>query len=211
MSGISGVAATTPEQVNANRGRGLEAMTGQDFLKLLISQLTNQDPMEPMKNDELMRQLSAIRELESNNEISTNFKNLLAHQELSSASVLVGKMILGVSADGNLVEGIAERIIMDKSGIRLQVGGYELALGSVMAVENVPTGNTPDPENSTETGLLGDIDGDGDVTDADKELLLARLDGQDAPGEFALYDLNGDGKVDQTDLDLMETLLLSGA
>ncbi len=172
---VAGISAT-PEQVNSRRGRGLEAMTGQDFLKLLISQLVNQDPMEPMKNDELMRQLSAVRELESNNEISSNFKTLLSHQELSSASVLVGKSILGVSADGQLVEGVAERIIMDESGMKLEVNGYEIPLRGVLAVENVPTGATPDAVGGPVVN--GDVNGDGIINQNDLDALAAIINGQ---------------------------------
>lgn len=39
-------------------------LTSQDFLKLLVTQLTYQDPLDPMGNEELLRQISSIREIE---------------------------------------------------------------------------------------------------------------------------------------------------
>lgn len=112
-----------------------------DFLKLLVSELSNQDPFEPMKNKEILEQLSAIRSLESNMTMTENFKTLLNHQELGSAAALIDHVITGIDTDGQLVEGKVERIILDSSGVRLQVGGSEVFLKNVTRVgpaETVP-------------------------------------------------------------------------
>ena len=130
-----GDVAKTGDIISQGKSKGMESMSGADFLKLLITQLTNQDPMEPMKNQELLQQLSAIRSLESNMSIAENFKDLLGHQELGSATVLIGKTVKGLSSDGKLIEGVVERVIMDSSGVRLQVGDYEMALPNVMTIE----------------------------------------------------------------------------
>ena len=115
-------------------------------------------------------------------------------------------MIVGVSTDGMLVEGIAERIRMDAAGIRLQIGGYEMTLSGVLAVENTGT-DIKDPTSPTPSKVKGDIDGDGFVTAADRSLLIARMNGQDVPGDFKQFDLNNDGSLNETDLEIIETLM----
>jgi len=126
------MAAMTP--LAAGNSKGISAMTGQDFLKLLITQLSNQDPFEPMKNQELLQQLSAIRSLESNMTLSENINSLVNHQQLASATLLIGRLITGVDTVGQGVEGKVERVILDAGGIRLQIGQHEVPLGNVTRV-----------------------------------------------------------------------------
>jgi len=127
LAGASSAAAT-------GKGRTIDEMNGMDFLKLLISELSNQDPFEPVKNKDILEQLSAIRSLEANMSLSENIKSLLSNQELASASVLIGRVISGVDTTGTLIEGAVERIVLDAGGIRVQVGDHQIALGNIMTV-----------------------------------------------------------------------------
>ena len=130
---LTGVAASAATAV-ASTSRNISDMTGQDFLKLLISQLSSQDPFEPMKNKEILEQLSAIRSLEANMNLSENIKGLLSHQELASATLLIGRSVRGLDTQGQLVAGKVERIILDAGGIRVQVGDHEMLLGNITSV-----------------------------------------------------------------------------
>ncbi len=48
----------------AKKGNAFDELGSSDFLKLMLTQLTNQDPLEPTGNEELLRQISSIREIE---------------------------------------------------------------------------------------------------------------------------------------------------
>ena len=56
-------------------------------------------------------------------------------------------------------------------------------------------------------GLAGDVNGDGEVTNADLIRLRRYLSGQNVSAETGNADLNGDGKVDLKDLMLLQLLL----
>ena len=129
-----GAAASVGTTLSQGSSRGIEEMSSMDFLKLLITQLSNQDPLEPMKNQELLEQLSAIRSLESNMTIAENFRTLLDHQQLASATLLIGGWVTGVDVNGELVEGRVERVVMDRSGVRVQIGDHEIALRNIQLV-----------------------------------------------------------------------------
>ena len=131
---LTGVAAPAATAL-VGTSRNINDMTGQDFLKLLISQLSSQDPFEPMKNKEILEQLSAIRSLESNMTLSENIRGLLSHQELASATLLIGRIVRGLDVEGQLVAGKVERIILDAGGIRVQVGDHEMLLKNITSVE----------------------------------------------------------------------------
>ncbi|MBN2583405.1 MAG: flagellar hook capping protein [Planctomycetes bacterium] len=138
---VTAASSTGTTTSSTGTSRGLEDMSGMDFLKLLITQLSNQDPMEPMKNQELLEQLSAIRSLESNMTISEKFEDLLSanqslatQQELSSATLLMGTYVTGLSTANKLVQGYVDRVIVNDSGTSVQVGDYEIPLENVRQV-----------------------------------------------------------------------------
>ena len=77
----TGPAATT------TAGKPRETALGQDaFLKLLVTQLTHQDPTSTMDNTEFIAQLATFSQVEKLTEIATSIKNLEAKfDQLTSA------------------------------------------------------------------------------------------------------------------------------
>ncbi|MCP4248218.1 MAG: hypothetical protein GY778_14325 [bacterium] len=88
------IAPTTTATV-ANAPTGAEALTGEDFFKLLIAQLSNQDPLEPTSNQELLQQLSSIRDIELSSTLTESLKSLTAQQRYASAAGLIGHYVTG--------------------------------------------------------------------------------------------------------------------
>lgn len=76
-------------------------MTSDDFLKLFIAQLQNQDPLSPQDPSAMLTQLAQINQVEQSYNTNTALQNLLASQNnvttMNSAS-LIGKTIM---ANGN--------------------------------------------------------------------------------------------------------------
>ena len=140
MSTVGGVGSTSN---NGNAGKGLAEMTGDDFLNLLISELSNQDPFEPMKNKEILEQLSAIRGLQSNMTMSENFQTLINSQQLASATTLIGRTVMGTDTGGELIQGQVQSILLDAGGLRLQIGDRQMKMGNVMRIVESPTAVTP--------------------------------------------------------------------
>lgn len=71
-SEVAGTAATTPT-LNKQRGLGQDA-----FLKLLVTQLENQDPTQPKEDTEFISQLAVFSQLEKLSEIAASLKTLTA-------------------------------------------------------------------------------------------------------------------------------------
>ncbi|MCG9875487.1 MAG: endoflagellar hook capping protein [Leptospiraceae bacterium] len=84
-----------------------------DFLKLLISQLSQQDPTNPMKDQEFIAQMAQFSSLEQMKNISTGISRMEAKQSYS----VVGKIISGPDlVTGEEVVGIAGAIFFDNQG-----------------------------------------------------------------------------------------------
>jgi len=117
-----------------------DALTGDDFLKLLITQLSNQDPLEPTSTQELLEQLASIRDIEASTNITDTLDSLLGQQRYASASGLIGNYAVGRqdAADSTAVrtEGIVVGVRFSEDGqpfLQLE-GGQELALDHVESV-----------------------------------------------------------------------------
>ena len=132
--GAGGTVGTT-----AAGGAAAAGLGGQDFLKLLITQLTNQDPLEPTSNDDLLRQIASLREIELSSGLTDSLKTLTGQQRFASASSLIGQYVVGQSSEGSLpVSGVVSAVRFDTNGgavLELE-DGTELPLdrlGTVMS------------------------------------------------------------------------------
>ena len=113
---------------------GFSALTPESFIKLLIVQLQNQDPTEPVGNDELLSQLSAMRSLQSNIELSEALKSITKNQQLSTAAGFIGRTVTG-SAGNQSIDGVVDRAFLRDGVAFVGVGGRELPLKDIITVE----------------------------------------------------------------------------
>ena len=93
-----------------NEGREFKPeMDKDDFLKLLITQLTHQDPTKPMEDKEFIAQMAQFSTLEQMNNMSSEFEKLARMLTSGNAMELLGKTV--EIAEGNhTVTGIVEEI-----------------------------------------------------------------------------------------------------
>lgn len=116
-----------------------EGLGSQDFLKLLITQLTNQDPLEPTDNDELLRQISSIREIELSTTLTDSLRSLTGQQRFASASSLIGQYVTGApGGEGETRQGLVIGVRFTEAGqATLQLsGGSEMPLDAVRTIQS---------------------------------------------------------------------------
>src|SRR5258708_40188416 len=99
---------STSSSASGQTQTGFAALTSQDFLKMLITELQNQDPTQPVSNSELLQQLSQMQALQSNVELNTTLSNLSNNQQVSSGASFLGKVVSGTDANNNPVNGVAD-------------------------------------------------------------------------------------------------------
>jgi flagellar basal-body rod modification protein FlgD len=114
---------------------GFAGMTSEDFMKLLITQLQNQDPSNPMDSDQLLNQVSQMRSLQASLELETAMKGLTLSQQLSSASNLIGKTVTAVTGDDDTeVIGEVESVVVKDGKTMLRVDGQQIPLADITGV-----------------------------------------------------------------------------
>jgi flagellar basal-body rod modification protein FlgD len=127
---ITGFNPTTPPAGSSSTS--LNTMTGGDFLKLMIQQLQQQDPLNPTDSNQLLTQMSQISNLQSNNSMVTSLSGLTLQQSIGAGGNLIGKTINGIDDNGNVQQGIVTSVRVVNKKVRL-----ELDSGGDLAMENV--------------------------------------------------------------------------
>ncbi len=124
-------------QVGAQNPNGNDAFRNLDlnsFLSMMIAELQNQDPLNPMDNAQLLQQVSQIREIESNLRLVSTLENLGRSQNLTLAAGLINKSIRGLTESGDAVEGKVDRVSVDKTDVYLHVGDVKVPAKNVSEV-----------------------------------------------------------------------------
>ncbi len=107
----------------------------EDFIKLMITQLQNQDPLEPAKNEQLLAQMSQIGQLQSTQQLQASLKTLVLQNNLGAAGSLIGKAVEGQTADGTKIGGVVNSIRVENDNLLLELdNGQSLELVRLTAI-----------------------------------------------------------------------------
>lgn len=135
-SATSGSGTTDSNIVDSSK-TGFAALTADDFMKLLLTQLQNQDPSEPTSNEELLNQLSSMQSLASSIELGDTLKEIVSNQQLTDGAAFLGTYVNGDNDDNKPVEGIVDRVVMREGAAYLGIGSEELPVRNVSQVNAV--------------------------------------------------------------------------
>ncbi len=93
-----------------NQGRKIDTDLGKDdFLKILLTQLSHQDPTQPLEDKEFIAQMAQFSTLEQITNLSTEMTRIAQHFQKNEAISLLGKIVEIVSGE-NVVKGKVEKI-----------------------------------------------------------------------------------------------------
>ena len=106
-----------------------------DFIKMMVAELENQDPMNPMSHTEMLQQISQIRSITSNDRLTTSIESLTLGQALSTASSLIGKTITGVDTLNEETTGKVDKVTIENGEARLYVGHSIIGVGNVTSIK----------------------------------------------------------------------------
>ena len=102
------VPTTTPKAssaANSLKGNGLNDIDLTQFLNLMLTELQNQDPLNPTDNAALLQQVGELRGISSNDQLVSTLKGFSNTQQLTTASSLIGKTVKGLDVDAKEVNG----------------------------------------------------------------------------------------------------------
>lgn len=94
--------SSNPNTVNAG---GLNDIDVTQFLNLMLTELQNQDPLNPTDNAALLDQIGQLRSITANDRLVSTLTSFSTTQELTTASGLIGKTVKGLDQQAKEVNG----------------------------------------------------------------------------------------------------------
>lgn len=102
------------------------------FLQLLIAQMKNQDPTDPMDASEQIAQLATFSQVEQSIKMNSNLESLITSSSLANASSYIGKTI--TSADGKTT-GVVASVEVTSEGLTAKtVAGDKITIGEGITI-----------------------------------------------------------------------------
>jgi len=134
--------STTPDTEQKNGVRDLKDLDINQFLKLMIAELTNQDPLNPMDNTQLVQQIGELRSIAASDQLTGTLQSLQTQQSLTTASSLIGKRVTAISTDNENITGTVSSVSVEvdpensaKRTYKVKVGNQTIDLQNVRNVE----------------------------------------------------------------------------
>ena len=138
----------------ANRvgGNSFAELTSQEFVEVLFSELTNQDPFNPQDSQALLEQLSSLRNIESQLSLQKQLETLVLQNQLSSAGGLIGKEVAGLDANNDAVRGVVTSVRVQDGKAQLELdSGKLLSIDRLTEIADAPAGGSTTQQTSVVT------------------------------------------------------------
>ncbi|MCU1405992.1 MAG: flagellar hook capping protein [Glaciihabitans sp.] len=115
-----------------------QEMDSELFMKLLITQLRNQDPSSPMDTNEMITQTTQLATMEKLNTMADTSTESFSLQMRTVAAAYVGSTVSYLDADGATVTGVASAVSFVDGIPTVTVGDAVIPLDQISGVSSTP-------------------------------------------------------------------------
>lgn len=127
----SGQGATAASATGASKTVAGGIMGKEQFLNLLVTQLKNQDPLQPTDAQAMVAQLAQFSSLEQMQNLNTQVESLRRDGAMMQSQQLSGRNVRIGLANGETIEGVVDKILWAKGALSLGVNGQEVATSDI--------------------------------------------------------------------------------
>jgi len=125
-------ASTSPGSA-ASASAATQSLNYNDFLTLLMAEMKNQDPTQPMDPSQMVSQLATVSEVGQAVQTNTNLASLLTSTSLTQAEQLVGQTI--TSSDGSTSGQVASVSVTSTGAVATFTNGSTVSLANGATVQ----------------------------------------------------------------------------
>ena len=122
VNGVFNYPTSTTTAGSSATGNGMGKDT---FLKLLMAQMSNQNPMEPTDDKEMLAQLAQFSTLEQMTSMASSQQSSAAATQMSQAVNLLGRTVTYMDRDGALQTGSVDQVSMVSGAPNLTIAGQD--------------------------------------------------------------------------------------
>ncbi len=126
IDALTGTGAQASASSAAATASARSVLSTQDFYKIMISELTNQDPMSPLDNQDYMQQLASLQTLDATTRLTDGIAKLVLGQRIAAGSALIGHAVQAkATVDGTTqqISGTVQRVQVQDDEVDLLLDG----------------------------------------------------------------------------------------
>jgi len=145
MSEISAFDIASPSAATGSaRAKGFSSLTSEQFAKIIFSELSNQDPLQPNDTNALLQQVSTLRDIQANTDLTDQLGTLVKQDQFSAAATLLGRQVSGISIDNQRVAGTVKSISRTNEGPIITLdSGSRVNMSNLDIVTGLPASDSP--------------------------------------------------------------------
>lgn len=123
--------STAPTVATAS---GFQGLSGDDFMLILLAQLRNQNPLDPMQDKEWIGQVTQLNSLQELQELNTRMEAMGDSQQFMGAASLIGKTASYFDDDGGVLQAQVTGVSATSEGITVWMGAQCVALERIVHI-----------------------------------------------------------------------------
>ncbi len=109
------------------------------FMQLLLAQLQNQDPLNPVEDTEFISQLTQLNMLQAMEQLNYTMGVYTVSSSLMQGTALIGRTVEALDANGETITGVVTAVSLVNGIIMLELGETSVPLGAVLSIREAET------------------------------------------------------------------------
>ena len=123
----------------------VQSLTQQDFLKLIVAQMSAQDPMKPVDDTQFVAQMAQFSTLEATTSMQQTMAQISNQQEFLQANSLIGRDVALLDTQGGLVSGTVRSVLVSSGTPQIVVNDQAYDLSALLSVAEPAATTTTTP------------------------------------------------------------------
>ena len=116
----------------------VQTLNQEDFLKLLVAQMTSQDPLNPQTDMEMIPQLVSFSTLAQSQSMQQDIASLRSQQQVLQANSLLGRTVQLTEGSDQTITGVVDAVFMQEGTPKLVVNGAAYDLSQLLSITPTP-------------------------------------------------------------------------
>jgi flagellar basal-body rod modification protein FlgD len=133
VNATSPVGSPAPSTGSSTASAATQTLGYNDFLTLLMAEMKNQDPTQPMDPSQMVSQLATVSEVGQSVQANSTLASLLTATSLSQAEQLIGRTV--TSADGSTSGEVASVSVTSTGAVATLTNGGTVSLANGASVQ----------------------------------------------------------------------------
>jgi flagellar basal-body rod modification protein FlgD len=127
---------STAQTTNSNsNSSSLGGLSATDFLNLFITQLKNQDPLNPTSSDSFLTQTAQLSQVQGITQLNQSITQMMTSQQLTQGADLIGKKVTYLtSSSPDKQTGVVSGVSLSNGQAQLTVGSTTVPLSQVQGI-----------------------------------------------------------------------------